>query len=159
VSPRYEAAEKCGSSRRYAALNLCAAAILKNSAAVIFLFIILWQKDSDSAIENHGVIFSMPAKIYRPAKTAMQSGKANTHLWVLEFDQEKPRVIDPVTAFTGSGDMRQQVRLSFETQELAEAYAKREGIEYRVIEPKDATRKNLSYTDNFRYTRTQPWTH
>jgi hypothetical protein len=55
--------------------------------------------------------------------------------------------------------MRQQLKLSFETQELAEAYAKREGIEYRVIEPKDATRKTVSYTDNFRYTRTQPWTH
>ena len=105
------------------------------------------------------VISSMPAKIYRPAKTAMQSGKAKTNIWVLEYEQEKARVIDSVTGFTGSGDMRQQIRLNFETQELAESYAKREGIEYRVIEPKDATRKSVSYTDNFRYTRTQPWTH
>jgi hypothetical protein len=101
----------------------------------------------------------MPAKIYRPAKTAMQSGKAKTHLWVLEYEQEKARVIDSVTAYTGSGDMRQQLKLTFETRELAEAYAQREGIEYRVIEPKEATRKSVSYTDNFRYTRTQPWTH
>ena len=101
----------------------------------------------------------MPAKIYRPAKTAMQSGKAKTHLWVLEYDQEKPRVIDSVTAYTGSGDMRQQLKLTFATQEEAEAYAKREGIEYRVIEPKDPTRKAVSYSDNFRYTRVQPWTH
>lgn len=40
----------------------------------------------------------MSAKIYRPAKTAMQSGKAKTHLWVLEFDQERPRTIDPIMA-------------------------------------------------------------
>ena len=97
----------------------------------------------------------MSAKIYRPAKTAMQSGKAKTHLWVLEFDSEKAKVIDSVTGYTGSGDMKQQLKLTFETRELAEAYAQRKGIDYRVMEPKDATRKNVSYTDNFRYTRTQ----
>jgi hypothetical protein len=101
----------------------------------------------------------MSAKIYRPAKTAMQSGKAKTHVWVLEYEPEQARVIDSVTGYTGSGDMRQQVRLNFETRELAIAYAERKGIPYRVIEPKDATRKSLSYTDNFRFTRSQPWTH
>jgi hypothetical protein len=101
----------------------------------------------------------MTAKIYRPAKTAMQSGKAKTNIWLLEYEQETPRVIDSVTGYTGSGDMRQQLRLTFETRELAEAYAQRNGIEYRVIEPKDPTRKSVSYTDNFRYSRTQPWTH
>jgi hypothetical protein len=101
----------------------------------------------------------MLAKIYRPAKTAMQSGKAKTHLWLLEFEQEAPRVIDAITGYTGSGDTKQQLKLTFESQELAEAYAKREGIAYRVIEPKDATRKAVSYSDNFRYSRNQPWTH
>ncbi|MCQ2004118.1 ETC complex I subunit [Rhizobium sp. NRK18] len=101
----------------------------------------------------------MSAKIYRPAKTAMQSGKAKTHLWVLEFDQSVARKIDPIMGYTSSSDMLQQVKLTFETQEEAEAYAKRKGIEYRVIQPKEATRKSLSYTDNFRYSRTQPWTH
>jgi hypothetical protein len=101
----------------------------------------------------------MTAKIYRPAKTAMQSGKAKTHLWVLEFDQEVARRIDPILGYTSSSDMNQQVRLTFESQELAEAYAKREGIEYRVIQPKEVARQIVSYTDNFRYTRTQPWTH
>jgi hypothetical protein len=72
---------------------------------------------------------------------------------------EKPKVIDPLFGYTGSGDMKQQVKLTFETQELAEAYAQRHGIAYRVIQPKEATRKAVSYTDNFRYTRTQPWTH
>lgn len=101
----------------------------------------------------------MSAKIYRPAKTAMQSGKANSTHWLLEFDQEEPRRIDPIMGYTGSGDMRQQLHLAFDTKEQAVAYAEREGIEYRVIEPKEATRKALSYTDNFKFTRTQPWTH
>ncbi|HEX5932959.1 MAG TPA: ETC complex I subunit [Pseudorhizobium sp.] len=101
----------------------------------------------------------MSAKIYRPAKTAMQSGKAKTHLWVLEFDQEVPRRIDPILGYTSSSDMRQQVRLTFESQEQAEAYAKREGIEYRVILPKEVARQVVSYTDNFRFNRIQPWTH
>ena len=101
----------------------------------------------------------MSAKIFRPAKTAMQSGKAKTNLWMLEFDQEQPRKIDPIMGYTSSGDMKQQLKLSFETLELAEAYAQRNGIEYRVILPKEANRQVVSYTDNFRYSRTQPWTH
>jgi len=101
----------------------------------------------------------MSAKIYRPAKTAMQSGKAKTHQWVLEFDQESPRKIDPIMGYTSSGDMRQQLKLTFESQEQAEAYATRSGIEYRVIVPKEVTRQTLSYTDNFRFNRNQPWTH
>ncbi|MBZ5761449.1 MULTISPECIES: ETC complex I subunit [Rhizobium] len=101
----------------------------------------------------------MSAKIYRPAKTAMQSGKAKTHSWVLEFDQESPRKIDPIMGYTSSDDMRQQLKLSFESQELAEAYATRNGIEYRVIPPKETVRQTVSYTDNFRFNRNQPWTH
>ncbi len=101
----------------------------------------------------------MAAKIYRPAKTAMQSGKAKTHLWVLEFDPEQPRRIDPILGYTSSGDMKQQLRLTFETLEQAVAYAEREGIEYRVIQPKEANRQVVSYTDNFKFSRIQPWTH
>ncbi|MCO5734087.1 ETC complex I subunit [Rhizobium sp. SSA_523] len=101
----------------------------------------------------------MTAKIYRPAKTAMQSGKAKTHLWVLEFDQEEPRRIDPILGYTSSSDMKQQVRLNFETQEQAQAYAERNGIDYRVIPPKEAKRQQVSYSDNFRFNRIQPWTH
>ncbi|NML73795.1 ETC complex I subunit [Rhizobium sp. S-51] len=101
----------------------------------------------------------MSAKIYRPAKTAMQSGKAKAHLWVLEFDQAIARKIDPVMGYTTSADTRQQVKLTFETQEQAEAYAQREGIEYRVLPPKESKRQVVSYTDNFKFNRLQPWTH
>ena len=111
------------------------------------------------AIESMEPFETMSAKIYRPAKTAMQSGKAKTNLWVLEFDQEKPRTIDPIMGYTSSGDMKQQLRLTFENAEQAIAYAERNGIEYRVIAPKEATRKSVSYPDNFRFNRMQPWTH
>lgn len=103
--------------------------------------------------------YKMSAKIYRPAKTAMQSGKAKTNMWILEFDAEAPRTIDPIMGYTSSSDMKQQLKLTFESQEQAEAYAQRKGIEYRVIQPQEATRKVVSYTDNFRFSRTQPWTH
>ncbi len=101
----------------------------------------------------------MSAKIYRPAKTAMQSGKAKTHVWILEFDQASPRKIDPIMGYTSSADTRQQVKLVFDTLEQAEAYAKREGIEYRVLQPKEPKRQSVSYSDNFRFNRLQPWTH
>lgn len=101
----------------------------------------------------------MSAKIYRPAKTAMQSGKAKTHLWVLEYDREVARTIDPIMGYTSSSDMKQQLRLTFETREEAVSYAKRNGISYRVIEPHDSKRRRVAYADNFRYDRRQPWTH
>jgi hypothetical protein len=100
------------------------------------------------------------ARIYRPAKDASQSGTARTKQWVLVFDQTKPRETDPLMGWYGSSDMMQQVRLEFDTREEAVAYAQREGITYRVEEPgKETTRKGLSYSDNFKFNRTAPWTH
>jgi hypothetical protein len=101
----------------------------------------------------------MPARIYRPAKTAMQSGKAKTHDWVLDFEPEKPRAIDPLMGYTSSSDMQQQVRLTFETRDEAVAYAERNGIAYVLIEPMEPKRRRIAYADNFRYDRRQPWTH
>ncbi|MCO6392735.1 ETC complex I subunit [Aliihoeflea aestuarii] len=101
----------------------------------------------------------MSARIFSPSKTAMQSGKAKTGFWVLEFDPEQPRKIDPLMGYTTSGDMKSQIRLTFETKEEAVAYATRNGIEFRVQEPKDARRRQISYAENFRYDRKIPWTH
>ena len=101
----------------------------------------------------------MLARIYRPAKTAMQSGKAKSGHWVLEFDPEKPRKIDPLMGYTTSADMRSQIRLTFETKEEAVAYAEKNGLAYRVQEPKEAKRRQISYAENFRYDRKIPWTH
>jgi len=101
----------------------------------------------------------MTARIFSPAKTAMQSGKAKTGYWVLEFDPAIPRKIDPLMGYTSSRDMKSQIRLVFETREEAVAYAEKNGIAFRVLEPKEAKRRTISYSDNFRFDRKQPWTH
>ena len=101
----------------------------------------------------------MSARIFSPAKTAMQSGKAKTGHWILEFEPEKPRKIDPLMGYTSSGDMKSQIRLSFDPLEEAVAYAERNGVAYRVEEPKDTKRRQISYAENFRYDRKVPWTH
>ncbi len=101
----------------------------------------------------------MVARIFKPAKTAMQSGMGRTKTWVLEFEPEAPREIDPLMGWTGSRDMRSQLRLTFDTKEEAIAYARRKGLAFRVIEPKVRRRMHKSYSDNFRADRAQPWTH
>ena len=102
----------------------------------------------------------MRARIYQPARNAMQSGTAKTKGWVLEFAPASAREVDPLMGWTSSSDMLQQVRLEFDTREEAVAYAQREGIAYRVEEPAKAkARKGLSYSDNFKFNRTAPWTH
>lgn len=103
----------------------------------------------------------MRARIYRPARNAMQSGTAKTKLWALEFSPAEARRIDPLMGWTSSGDMNAQVKLWFDTAEAAEAYAKAHGIDYNVIQPK-ARRANLrpgGYGDNFATNRRQVWTH
>jgi hypothetical protein len=101
----------------------------------------------------------MSARIFKPAKTAMQSGQARTKEWVLEYDPEAPREIDPLMGWTSSADMKSQIRLSFDTREDAIAYAQRNGIPYRVLEPKPRRPVRKSYADNFRFGRPTPWTH
>ena len=101
----------------------------------------------------------MTARIYSPAKTAMQSGKAKTGRWLLEYDPEQPRRIDPLMGYTSSGDMKSQIRLWFDDKEQAVAYAEREGIAYRIEEPHKPKRRQVSYSDNFRFDRKVPWTH
>ncbi|WP_439528602.1 ETC complex I subunit [Pannonibacter sp.] len=101
----------------------------------------------------------MVARIYRPAKTAMQSGKGKTQRWVLEYEPEVARTVEPLMGYTSSSDMKQQVRLYFETVEEAEACASRLGVAYRVEKPKDRIVRGASYSDNFRFDRSAPWTH
>jgi hypothetical protein len=101
----------------------------------------------------------MTARIYRPARNAMQSGKGKSKNWVLVFEPAVARSIDPLMGYTSSSDMNQQVKLSFETQEEAEAYAQRNGIPYAVQPAHDPSPKRVSYPDNFRSDRKTPWTH
>ena len=101
----------------------------------------------------------MLARIFRPAKSAMQSGMAKTKDWVLEFEPNSARSTDPLMGWTSSSDMNGQVRLQFDSQELAVAYAQAHGIPFQVIEPKERARIIKAYADNFSATRKEPWTH
>ena len=101
----------------------------------------------------------MLARIYRPAKTAMQSGKAKTQDWVLEFEPASARQSDPLMGWTQSSDMNAQVRLNFETREEAVAYAQHNGLAFQIFEPKTPKRILKAYADNFAAGRRQPWTH
>lgn len=101
----------------------------------------------------------MLARIYRPAKTAMQSGKAKSLDWRLEFAPASARTLDPLTGWTSSTDMNGQVRLTFDSQEEAIAYAERHGIPFRLHEPNEPPVILKAYADNFAPGRKQPWTH
>ncbi|MBV1866226.1 MAG: ETC complex I subunit [Rhodobacteraceae bacterium] len=103
----------------------------------------------------------MPAKIYQPARNAMQSGQAKTKTWVLEFTQESARSVDPLMGWTGSGDMNSQVRLTFANCTAAIDYAKEHGIAYTVAQPqkRKPVIRNGGYGENFATNRRAVWTH
>lgn len=103
----------------------------------------------------------MRARIYQPAKTAMQSGTAKTNSWILDFAPASARAVDPLMAWTSSDDMQSQVRLRFETKEAAVEYAQEHGINADVQEPKKR-RANIrpgGYGENFATGRRGAWTH
>ena len=103
----------------------------------------------------------MRARIFQPARTAMQSGTAKAKGWVLEFAPATEREIDPLMGWTSSDDTQAQVRLRFDTREAAEAYATARGIAFDVTEPK--ARKPVirprGYGENFATDRRGVWTH
>ncbi len=101
----------------------------------------------------------MTVRIYQPAKTAMQSGKANTQNWILEFSAETPRPPEPLMGWTAAGDTNEQVRLFFESKEEAVAYATNHSLIFVIHEPKRAKPKIKAYADNFAYRRIGAWTH
>ena len=101
----------------------------------------------------------MTARIYKPAKTAMQSGHAKTKDWALDFEPEAARTVEPLMGWTSSGDMRQQLRLRFPSKEEAVAYCERHGIAYQLSEEAPHVRRGMSYSDNFSFKRRDAWTH
>src|SRR5260370_19567793 len=108
---------------------------------------------------SHRVRSPMTARIFKPAKNAMQSGTAKTKDWQLDYEPEQPRAIEPLMGWTSSTDMKQQLSLRFHTKEEAVAYCEREGIPYLVFEPKEPSRRPPAYADNFAFRRGEPWTH
>ena len=101
----------------------------------------------------------MTSRIFKPAKTAMQSGEARTRDWVLELEPGARRTLDPLMGWTSTTDTGGQIRLSFDTKEEAIAYAERAGLPYTVSEPTPRRPIRKSYSDNFRFGRIGSWTH
>ena len=93
------------------------------------------------------------ARIYKPTKSAMQSGHGRSHKWVLEFEPATRREPDPLMGWASAHDTLNEIGLHFDTLEEAVAYAEKRGIEYTVIEPRKRSVKQKSYADNFAYTR------
>ncbi|HZT52194.1 MAG TPA: ETC complex I subunit [Stellaceae bacterium] len=94
-------------------------------------------------------------RIYRPAKNAMQSGRAATRRWVLEYEPATRREPDPLMGWSSARDTLNQVKLRFRTLEEAIAFAAKRGLDYVVSEPHDPNFRPKSYADNFRYDRPQ----
>ena len=103
----------------------------------------------------------MRARSFQPSKTAMSSGTAKTHLWVLEHAPASARQVDPLMGWTSSDDTQAQVRLRFESKEAALAYAEANGIDASVREPnkRKANIRKGGYAENFATDRRGAWTH
>jgi len=94
----------------------------------------------------------MQVRIYRPAKTAMQSGRGgNAKAWVLEYEPVAPKQPDNLMGWLGSTDTVSQVRVKFATKEEAVAFAKRKGLDFLVFEENIRPQKPKNYADNFRF--------
>jgi len=103
----------------------------------------------------------MNARIYQPARTAMQSGQAKTHDWVLEFAPASARDVDPLMGWTSSTDTQSQIRMRFDSQASAEKYASDNGVEYVVmpVHKRLAVIRKGGYGENFATVRRATWTH
>lgn len=91
----------------------------------------------------------MAARIYQRIKNAMQSGRARVGTWTLEFEPVEGKKPDPLTGWAGSGDTREQVRLTFPTLDAAKAYAEEHGIAFSIVPGHDRSIKLQTYADNF----------
>ena len=101
----------------------------------------------------------MRARIYRPTKTAMQSGRSKAKNWVLEYEPAGARRPEPLMGWVAAADTSQQIRLTFESEAEAVAYADRKGIDYLVLKPRERKIQRKSYADNFAVNRRMSWTH
>jgi hypothetical protein len=103
----------------------------------------------------------MQARIYQPARNAMQSGQGKGKTWILEFAPANARSVDPLMGWTSSNDMNSQVRLTFESKQAAIDYASGNQIEAVVQEPKQRQHniRKMGYSENFSTRRREVWTH
>ena len=101
----------------------------------------------------------MKARIYRPAKTSMQSGRAKMKRWVLDYPRSSKVAADALMGWQSSSDTQRQVRMWFNTSDEAVAYAEAKGLDYEIREPKSRKLRMKAYSDNFAFDRKGAWTH
>jgi len=102
----------------------------------------------------------MFARIYVPAKNAAQSGRSGKEVWVLEYEPEARTKREPLMGWTGSGDMRSQLKIRFDSSDEAVAYAKRNGIPFQLVgAPARPRIHKRTYAENFSFYRKKGWTH
>ena len=99
------------------------------------------------------------AKIYNPSKTSMQSGRAKTAKWILEFTRKAPAIPDPLMGWQSSGDTQNQVKIFFSSKEAAIQYAEKHSVDYHVVTPQTRKLKIKTYANNFSADRKISWTH
>ena len=92
----------------------------------------------------------MKAKIYKPTKTAMQSGRAKYNKWVLKFLDQKNQLKDTMMGWNGGSSTVSQIELKFSSKEEAVSYAKKNSIDYEILETSERKVINKSYADNFK---------
>ena len=99
--------------------------------------------------QGYGTVIMAHARIYQRTKNAMQSGRARTDEWVLEYEPTEAKRPDPLTGWAGSGDTREQLKLSFPTLSAAKDYADRNGLTAHVVAGAERKLKLQAYADNF----------
>ena len=101
----------------------------------------------------------MQVRIFQPPKNAMQSGRAHTGRWMVEFEPETAREVEPLMGWTSSADTKTQLRLWFDSKDEAIAYAQRKGLMYTLEQPRERKVTPKAYADNFGFKRAGRWTH
>ena len=94
----------------------------------------------------------MKVRIYKPAKSATQSGRAGLDKWVLEYQPQSARTPEPVMGWVSSEDTLNQVKMTFDNKAAAIAFAQGEGWQYAIEDPHQRKIRPRSYLDNFKYT-------
>ena len=103
----------------------------------------------------------MVARIFKPSKSVMQSGTAQSKKWVLELEHDMSKSVEPLMGWTGSNDTNSQVQLRFQTKDAAIVYAKKNGIPYTLLNhnPRNHIIRENGYGENFSFEKKTPWTH
>jgi len=101
----------------------------------------------------------LAVRVYQPRKNAMQSGRAKTKFWLVEFEPGAQVQADTLMGWVGQGDTRNQLKMRFDSRDDAVAFCTRNSMDFQVIEPKSRRVHRKSYSDNFGYDRDTNWTH